>query len=127
MKTGDMRESDMLSEANEILQKMKSMPGMGDIQSMLAKMGMGNMVPGGSKINVDAMQSSLNSKIKTSKERDRLLNVLDQRNAQRATERPCVSVSLNDTVSSQTKYTPKEEQCISQQSSKSNKKNKKRL
>ena len=127
MKSGDMKESDMLSEANEILQKMKSMPGMGNIQEMLSKMGMGNMMPGGSKINVDAMQSSLNSKIKTSRERDRLLSVLDQRNAQRAIGRT-VGTSLNaTTTSTQNQCTSKEEQGLPQQSTKSNKKNKKRL
>ena len=127
MKSGDMKESDMLSEANEILQKMKSMPGMGNIQEMLSKMGMGNMMPGGSKINVDAMQSSLNSKIKTSRERDRLLSVLDQRNAQRAIGRT-VGTSLNaTTTSTQNQCTSKEEQGLPQQSAKSNKKNKKRL
>ena len=127
MKSGDMKESDMLSEANEILQKMKSMPGMGNIQEMLSKMGMGNMMPGGSKINVDAMQSSLNSKIKTSRERDRLLSVLDQRNAQRAIGRT-VGTSLNaTTTSTQNQCTSKEEQGLPQQSAKSNKKNKKRV
>ena len=127
MKSGDMKESDMLSEANEILQKMKSMPGMGNIQEMLSKMGMGNMMPGGSKINVDAMQSSLNSKIKTSRERDRLLSVLDQRNAQRAIGRTIESSLSAATISTQNQCTLKEEQCLPQQSAKSNKKNKKRL
>ena len=94
---------------------------------MLSKMGMGNMMPGGSKINVDAMQSSLNSKIKTSRERDRLLSVLDQRNAQRAIGRT-VGTSLNaTTTSTQNQCTSKEEQGLPQQSTKSNKKNKKRL
>jgi hypothetical protein len=101
MKEGAMKESDMLSEASDILQKMKSMPGMGDIQSMLARMGMGHMMPGGSKINVDAMQSSLNSKIKTSKERDRLLCVLEQRNAQKsaALSQKETAISANATIS----------------------------
>ncbi len=127
MKSGDMKESDMLSEANEILQKMKSMPGMGNIEEMLSKMGMGNMMPGGSKINVDAMQSSLNSKIKTSRERDRLLSVLDQRNSQKAMERNVGTSLSTTTTSTQNQCTAKEEQGLPQQSAKSNKKNKKRL
>jgi hypothetical protein len=120
MKEGAMKESDMLSEASDILQKMKSMPGMGDIQSMLARMGMGHMMPGGSKINVDAMQSSLNSKIKTSKERDRLLCVLEQRNAQKsaALSQKETAISANATISGGDN---KETQDLPQQSKKKKK------
>ena len=99
---------------------MKSMPGMGDIQSMLARMGMGHMMPGGSKINVDAMQSSLNSKIKTSKERDRLLCVLEQRNAQKS-----AALSQKETAISANAIIPggdnKETQDLPQQSKKKKK------
>ena len=120
MKEGAMKESDMLSEASDILQKMKSMPGMGDIQAMLSRMGMGHMMPGGSKLNVDAMQSSLNSKIKTSKERDRLLSVLEQRNAQKSAMRPEkeTAVSASTTIYG---IEPNETPCLPQQSSKKKK------
>ena len=45
IKSGEIKESELMQEAGELLGKMKDMPGMGDIQSMLSKMGMG--VPGG--------------------------------------------------------------------------------
>ena len=40
MKSGDVKESDLLAEASEMMKKMKDMPGMGDIQNMMSKMGM---------------------------------------------------------------------------------------
>jgi len=41
IKSGEIKESELMQEAGELLGKMKDMPGMGDIQSMLSKMGMG--------------------------------------------------------------------------------------
>ena len=34
IKAGDMKESELLEEASEMMKKMKNMPGMGDLQSM---------------------------------------------------------------------------------------------
>ena len=44
IKSGDIKESEIMQEASELLTKMKDMPGMGDIQEMMNKMGMN---PGG--------------------------------------------------------------------------------
>jgi len=85
LKSGDMKESELLQEASDIMQKMKSMPGMGDLQSMLAKMGMGHMMPGGGagggkgKVNVNAMQSNLERNIKAAKNKERMLANLEKR------------------------------------------------
>ena len=43
IKSGEINQSELMAEASEIMSKMKDMPGMGDIQSMLGKMGMGGM------------------------------------------------------------------------------------
>lgn len=40
MKSGDIKESELLKEAGDIMDKMKNIPGMGNIQSMMEKMGM---------------------------------------------------------------------------------------
>ena len=82
LKSGDMKESELLQEASDIMQKMKSMPGMGDLQSMLAKMGMGHMMPGGKsggKVNVSAMQANLDRNLKAAKNKERLLANLEKR------------------------------------------------
>ena len=80
IKAGDMKESELLEEASEMMKKMKNMPGMGDLQSMLSKMGM-NAGKGSGKVNVDAMQSSLNQRLKESKNRERLLKKLEEKKA----------------------------------------------
>ena len=47
IKSGEIKESELMQEAGDLLGKMKDMPGMGDIQSMLGKMGMGGGGMGG--------------------------------------------------------------------------------
>ena len=69
IKSGELKESELISEATDIMNKMKNMPGMGDIQSMLSKMGMN---PGGGKLNMNAMESNLNQKLKTAKTKERM-------------------------------------------------------
>lgn len=78
IKAGDMKESELLEEASELMKKMKNMPGMGDIQSMLSKMGM-NAGKGSGKVNVDAMQANLNQRLKESKNKERLLKKLAEK------------------------------------------------
>ena len=83
LKSGDMKESELLEEASELMKKMKNMPGMGDLQSMFSKMGM-NAGKGGGKVNVNAMQSNLEQKIKGAKNRERILRKLAERKAAEA-------------------------------------------
>ena len=72
IKSGEIKESELFEEANELLQKMKNMPGMGNIQSMLGKMGLPNLGGKNAKIDVNAMQSQLDRNLKMAKQRDRM-------------------------------------------------------
>jgi hypothetical protein len=42
-KSGEIKESELMQEASDLLSKMKNMPGMNNLTDMLNKMGMGNM------------------------------------------------------------------------------------
>jgi hypothetical protein len=83
LKSGDMKESELLEEASELMKKMKNMPGMGDLQSMFSKMGM-NPGKGSGKVNVNAMQANLDQKLKGAKNRERILKKLAERQAAQA-------------------------------------------
>lgn len=72
MKSGELKESELIAEASDIMNKMKNMPGMDNIQSMLSKMGMGNLSGLGGKVNIGAMEAQLNSKMKMAKTRERI-------------------------------------------------------
>jgi hypothetical protein len=68
IKSGELKESEMIAEATDIMNKMKNMPGMGNIQAMLNKMGMGSL----GKMNTSAMESALNQKMKMAKTKERI-------------------------------------------------------
>ena len=72
IKSGEIKESELIAEATEMMNKMKNMPGMGNLQSMLNKMGMGNLGGLGGKVNTAAMESQLNKKMKTAQMKERM-------------------------------------------------------
>ena len=73
IKSGDLKESELIAEATEMMNKMKSMPGMGNIQSMLSQMGLGGLGGLGGKVNTGAMEANLNQKMKMAKTKERML------------------------------------------------------
>ena len=81
MKSGEVKESELLEEASEMMKKMKNMPGMEDIQSMLSKMGMNPKSKGSGKVNVNAMQNNLEKKLKETKMREQMLERLNKKKA----------------------------------------------
>ena len=71
IKSGEIKESELMEEGVELLNKMKNMPGMEDMQQMFSKMG----IPGlgkGAKINMGAMEAQLNRNMKNSKIKERM-------------------------------------------------------
>jgi len=71
IKSGEIKESELMSEGMELLNKMQSMPGMGDMQKMFSQMG----IPGlgkGAKMNMGAMEAHLNKNMKSAKMRERM-------------------------------------------------------
>jgi hypothetical protein len=79
-----------MQEASELMSKMKNMPGMNNLASMLSKMGMnmpggmggGGGGGGGGKVNFGAMQSQLNRNMKQAQMRERLLKKVQERQQQ---------------------------------------------
>ena len=67
MKSGNLKESEIISEATDIMNKMKNMPGMDGIQELLSKMG-------NTKLNQDhgAMTATLNKKKKAAEMKERI-------------------------------------------------------
>jgi hypothetical protein len=71
IKSGSIKESELMSEASDIINRMKDMPGMGDIQSMLKKMGMSKGM-GGGKFDFNAMESKLNQTMKQAQMKEKM-------------------------------------------------------
>lgn len=70
IKSGDLKESELMTEATEMMNKMKNMPGMGNIQSLLSKIGLNGL--NGNKVNTSAMEANLNQKLKLAKTKERI-------------------------------------------------------
>jgi len=100
-KKGDIKESEIMKEASDLLSNMKNMPGMGDLSSMLSKMGMSGLgglggLAGlggkGGKINMGALQSHLQQNMKNAKMKERMQTKLQQKQQQQP---PPVAVASN--------------------------------
>lgn len=77
IKSGEINQSELMAEASEIMNKMKDMPGMGDIQSMLGKMGMGGM---GKNVRLDtnAMKMQMDKYTKMEQMKQRMQKKAEQ-------------------------------------------------
>ena len=74
IKSGEIKESELMKEASELMEKMKNMPGMGGMDQILSKMG----VPTGkNKINFGAMQARMKTNVKQATQRERMLRKLE--------------------------------------------------
>ena len=78
-KSGEIKESELLEEASEILKKMKTMPGMKNMDEMFRNMGMGGIPKGSGKVDLNAMQNNLNKNLKNAKLKERLRKKLEDK------------------------------------------------
>ena len=103
IKSGDIKESELISEATDMMNKMKNMPGMGNIQSMLNKMGMGNLGGlgggGGGKVNTAAMEANLNQKMKMAQTKERMRAKAEANNKAKMDEQNATSQQLKPAYS----------------------------
>jgi hypothetical protein len=78
IKSGEIKESELISEGMELLNKMKDMPGMANMQDMFSKLGMQGLGKGG-KLNTGAMEAQLNRNLKTAQMKDRTRTKMEQK------------------------------------------------
>ena len=72
IKSGELKESELIAEASDIMNNMKNMPGMDNIQSMLSKMGMSGLGGKGAKMNMGAMEAQMERQMKAAQMRERM-------------------------------------------------------
>ena len=65
IKSGDLKESELLADAAEMMQHMKDMPGMENIQNLFSK-------AGSDKMNTSAMQAQMKRNINLAKQKERM-------------------------------------------------------
>lgn len=104
-KSGEIKESELMQEASDLLSKMKGMPGMNNLADMLNKMGMGGMMGGmggggKSKVNIGAMQSHLQRNMKLSQTKERLQQKLKAQQQQLKQQQDAAALSAASSTSS---------------------------
>lgn len=73
IKNGDIKESELMQEASDLLKKMKDFPGMSNFENIFK-----NMAKGG-KVDMNAMQSKLSRNMASAKTKERMLSKLKER------------------------------------------------
>lgn len=99
IKSGEIKESELIAEATEMVNKMKNMPGMDNIQEMLGKMGMGGAIPKGAKMNFGAMESQLKKTMKVAQMKERMKQKLDDKNEKNKSETNNTNINQNLEIS----------------------------
>lgn len=75
LKSGDLKESELITEASEMLSQMKNMPGMENLQSMISQLGLSGLGGfGGSKLNLGSVENTLNINMKNAKLKEHRIN-----------------------------------------------------
>ena len=75
IKSGELKESELLQEATEMLEKMKGMPGMGGLDAMFKKFA-------GGKVDLSGMQAKMGQNMKQAKTKERLQKKLADKKLQ---------------------------------------------
>ena len=84
LKSGEIKESELMEEASELMNKLKTMPGMKNMHKMMAEMGL-PMGGKNAKVNLGAFQGQMKRNIGKAKTKERLRQKLEARRAARAT------------------------------------------
>ena len=93
IKSGEIKESELISEATDIMNKMKNMPGMENIQSMLGKMGIPGLGGKGAKMNMGAMEAQMNKNLKAAQMRERMKAKAEAANLAKAQQTASANVA----------------------------------
>ena len=78
IKSGEIKESELMEEASELMKKLHKMPGMENMQKMMSQMGM-PMGGKNSKVNMGAVQGQMQMNISKAKTKERLRRKLEAR------------------------------------------------
>ena len=76
IKSGELKESELMEEAAELMEKLKKVPGMKNMKHLFGQMGLDGLDmfggQGNAKLNLGAMQGQMNRNVRMAKQRDRM-------------------------------------------------------
>lgn len=77
IKSGEIKESELIEEAGELMKKLENMPGMKNMKNMMSQMGL--PTGGGGKLDMGAMKGQMQRNMGKAKLKERLRKKLEQR------------------------------------------------
>ena len=85
LKSGNINQDELMEEASDLMGKMNNLPGMGNIQEMLSKMGMGGL-NNLNKRNMAQAASRMTQNMQQTNTRDRLRKKLEEKQKMQQSE-----------------------------------------
>lgn len=79
LKSGEIKKSELMKEANEIMSKLQATPGMKGMEKMFSKMGMGGLGGKNTKLNMNLFKSMMQRNQKQCSQKERMLRKLEKR------------------------------------------------
>ena len=123
IKSGEIKQNELMKEASEILNKMKNIPGMKNMDKVFKQMGL-NM--NNQKVNVNAMKSALNQNMKKSSQRERMLRKLEKRRLEKEQQMQKQQMQKQDEDYKYSVYKPNEESKLEKTKNKKRRKKKRK-
>jgi len=78
IKSGEIKESELMQEATDFVANMKNMPGMNNLESLFSKMGIPGMGGKGGKVDMGALNRELEKNLNKAKMKEKMLNKLEK-------------------------------------------------
>ena len=82
LKSGEIKESELMQEASDLMEKMKNMPGMKNMDKILSQMGLPTGGKQG-KTSMGAFQSQMKKNVSKARQKERMLRKLEERRKQK--------------------------------------------
>jgi hypothetical protein len=79
LKSGEIKESELIKEATDFVANMKNMPGMNNLESLFSKMGIPGMGGKGGKMDMGALNRELSKNLNKAKMKEKMLNKLEKK------------------------------------------------
>ena len=104
IKSGEIKESELMEEAANIMEKMQNVPGMKNMKGLLEKMGLSGL-GGNGKIDLNAMRNAMGGNIRKTKMKERMKEKLKARQAKKGEDKDAQIRILQQQLSNAKKIT----------------------
>lgn len=96
IKSGELNQSELFSEASEMMNKMKSIPGMDNIQDMISKLGLGGLGGAGGGKNTRVDKNAMNQQLKKMSMREKMKKRLEEKNLNKILNEAAAEMCANN-------------------------------